>query len=156
MKFASFEKFVEMIYQGLGKPKDHYNKLQQLGVSFVAGYAAGIFCAIVSQPSDNLFSKVGILLCHPPPPPFFFLWNLPMLTRTHAGDVQLNAVSKDGTKPTVGSIYKELGFFQLATNGLPVRIAMVGTLTALQWLIYDYVKVRTWFSSLSARVMCSD
>jgi solute carrier family 25 phosphate transporter 3 len=60
MKFASFEKFVEIIYKQLGKPKDQYNKLQQLGVSFVAGYAAGVFCAIVSQPADNLVSKVRL------------------------------------------------------------------------------------------------
>ncbi|WAR52121.1 hypothetical protein PtB15_1B560 [Puccinia triticina] len=54
---------------------------------------------------------------------------------------KLNAVGKEGSaKPTVGSIYKEIGFGGLWA-GLGTRIVMIGTLTALQWLIYDHVKV---------------
>ncbi|KAI7962860.1 hypothetical protein MJO28_000954 [Puccinia striiformis f. sp. tritici] len=114
MKFWSFEATVTKIYASLGKPKDSYNKLQQLGVSFVGGYFAGIFCAVVSHPADTMVSK-------------------------------LNAVGKKGsTKPTVGTIYKEIGFGGLWA-GLGTRIVMVGTLTALQWLIYDYVKVAFGF-----------
>lgn len=110
MKFWSFEATVAKIYASLGKPKDSYNKLQQLGVSFVGGYIAGVFCAVVSHPADTMVSK-------------------------------LNAVGKEGSaKPTVGSIYKEIGFGGLWA-GLGTRIVMIGTLTALQWLIYDYVKV---------------
>ncbi|MBW0496383.1 hypothetical protein O181_036098 [Austropuccinia psidii MF-1] len=110
MKFWSFEATVAKIYASLGKPKESYNKLQQLGVSFVGGYIAGIFCAVVSHPADTMVSK-------------------------------LNAVGKEGSaKPTVGSIYKEIGFGGLWA-GLGTRIVMIGTLTALQWLIYDYVKV---------------
>jgi solute carrier family 25 phosphate transporter 3 len=52
MKFWSFEATVSYIYANiLGKPKDSYGKGAQLGVSFVAGYFAGIFCAIVSHPA---------------------------------------------------------------------------------------------------------
>jgi len=40
-QFASFEKFVEMIYARLPKPKSECNKVEQLGVSAAAGYAAG-------------------------------------------------------------------------------------------------------------------
>lgn len=110
MKFWSFEATVTKIYASLGKPKDSYNKLQQLGVSFVGGYIAGVFCAVVSHPADTMVSK-------------------------------LNAVGKEGSaKPSVGSIYKEIGFGGLWA-GLGTRIVMIGTLTALQWLIYDYVKV---------------
>lgn len=110
MKFWSFEATVTKIYASLGKPKDSYNKLQQLGVSFVGGYIAGVFCAVVSHPADTMVSK-------------------------------LNAVGKEGVaKPTVGSIYSEIGFGGLWA-GLGTRIVMIGTLTALQWLIYDYVKV---------------
>ncbi|KAI9615679.1 hypothetical protein PSHT_07410 [Puccinia striiformis] len=59
--------------------------------------------------------------------------------------LKLNAVGKKGsTKPTVGTIYKEIGFSGLWA-GLGTRIVMVGTLTALQWLIYDYVKVAFGF-----------
>lgn len=45
---------------------------------------------------------------------------------------------------TIGSLIKEIGWAKLFTNGLPLRIVMVGTLTGLQWGIYDAYKVRTF------------
>jgi solute carrier family 25 phosphate transporter 3 len=39
----------------------------------------------------------------------------------------------------VGQIYKEIGFRGL-WNGLTTRILMIGTLTGLQWWIYDSFK----------------
>lgn len=98
MKFASFEATVEFIYKYLGKPKESFNKLEQLGVSFVGGYIAGVFCAVVSHPADVMVSK-------------------------------LNATSKDGSKATVSSVYKQIGFGGL-WSGLGTRIIMIGTLTA--------------------------
>ncbi|CAL0306732.1 unnamed protein product [Lupinus luteus] len=57
MKFASFETIVEMIYKyAIPTPKEQCSKNKQLGVSFAAGYAAGVLCAIVSHPADNLVS----------------------------------------------------------------------------------------------------
>ncbi|GMI93962.1 phosphate transporter 3;1, mitochondrial phosphate transporter 3 [Hibiscus trionum] len=57
MKFASFETIVEMIYKyGIPTPKDQCSKSLQLGVSFAGGYVAGVLCAIVSHPADNLVS----------------------------------------------------------------------------------------------------
>nr|CAD1825114.1 unnamed protein product [Ananas comosus var. bracteatus] len=57
MKFASFETVVEMIYKYvIPTPKDQCSKPLQLGVSFAGGYVAGVFCAIVSHPADNLVS----------------------------------------------------------------------------------------------------
>jgi len=57
MKFASFETIVELIYKNaVPRPKDQCSKPLQLGVSFAAGYIAGVFCAIVSHPADNLVS----------------------------------------------------------------------------------------------------
>ncbi|CAH2072798.1 unnamed protein product [Thlaspi arvense] len=57
MKFASFETIVEMIYKyAIPNPKDQCSKGLQLGVSFAGGYVAGVFCAIVSHPADNLVS----------------------------------------------------------------------------------------------------
>jgi len=57
MKFASFETIVEMIYKhAIPTPKDQCSKNKQLGVSFAAGYVAGVLCAIVSHPADNLVS----------------------------------------------------------------------------------------------------
>ncbi|GAA5991330.1 hypothetical protein JCM5350_006986 [Sporobolomyces pararoseus] len=110
MKFWSFEATVAAIYDFIGKPKATYNKLEQLGVSATAGYIAGVFCAVVSHPADTMVSK-------------------------------LNAPLKPGeAKPSVGSIYSEIGFGGLWA-GLGTRIFMIGTLTALQWLIYDSFKV---------------
>jgi hypothetical protein len=57
MKFASFETIVEMIYKyAIPAPKSECSKPLQLGVSFAGGYVAGVFCAIVSHPADNLVS----------------------------------------------------------------------------------------------------
>ncbi|CAA7405174.1 unnamed protein product [Spirodela intermedia] len=57
MKFASFETVVEMIYKhAVPKPKDQCSKELQLGISFAGGYIAGVFCAVVSHPADNLVS----------------------------------------------------------------------------------------------------
>ena len=57
MKFASFETVVEMIYKyAIPQPKEQCSKNTQLGVSFAAGYVAGVFCAVVSHPADNLVS----------------------------------------------------------------------------------------------------
>lgn len=111
MKFASFETIVEMMYARLPGDKDDYGKAAQTGVSFSAGYLAGILCAVVSHPADVMVSK-------------------------------LNAYREPGEAfgTVMGRIYKDIGFRGL-WNGLPVRILMVGTLTGLQWMIYDYFKI---------------
>ncbi|KAG6438430.1 hypothetical protein SASPL_103373 [Salvia splendens] len=57
MKFASFETIVELIYKhAIPTPKNECSKPLQLGVSFGGGYIAGVLCAIVSHPADNLVS----------------------------------------------------------------------------------------------------
>lgn len=106
MKFACFEKTVEALYKYVvPKPRSDCTKGEQLIVTFVAGYIAGVFCAIVSHPADSIVSK-------------------------------LNA-SEGGTVVTAA---KELGMAGM-WKGLGPRIIMIGTLTALQWFIYDSVKV---------------
>lgn len=106
MKFACFEKTVELLYKYVvPKPRADCSKSEQLVVTFAAGYIAGVFCAIVSHPADTMVSKLN----------------------------------KDATA-SVGSIFNELGFMGL-WKGLVPRIIMIGTLTALQWFIYDSVKV---------------
>ncbi|KAF2835485.1 mitochondrial carrier [Patellaria atrata CBS 101060] len=111
MKFASFETTVEMIYKSLPGQKSDYGKGAQTAVSFTGGYIAGILCAIVSHPADVMVSK-------------------------------LNANRQPGEAfgAAMGRIYKDIGFSGL-WNGLPVRIVMIGTLTGLQWMIYDYFKI---------------
>ena len=57
---ACFENTVAALYKYVvPKPKSQCSKTEQLGVSFVAGYIAGVFCAVVSQPADNLVSKLN-------------------------------------------------------------------------------------------------
>ncbi|OJK00879.1 hypothetical protein ASPACDRAFT_77759 [Aspergillus aculeatus ATCC 16872] len=110
-KFATFEETVSMLYKTIGKPKEQCSGLQQTGVSFLGGYIAGIFCAIVSHPADVMVSKLN--------------------ADRKAGEGAMTAVSR---------IYSNIGFSGL-WNGLPVRIVMLGTLTGFQWLIYDSFKV---------------
>uniref|UniRef100_A0A914IBZ4 Phosphate carrier protein, mitochondrial n=1 Tax=Globodera rostochiensis TaxID=31243 RepID=A0A914IBZ4_GLORO len=106
MKFACFERTVELLYKYVvPKPRAECTKPEQLVVTFVAGYIAGVFCAVVSHPADTLVS-------------------------------QLN---KDAKSSAVG-ILKKLGPLGV-WGGLVPRIIMIGTLTALQWFIYDFVKV---------------
>lgn len=113
MKFAAFERTVEAIYSYiLPNPKNSYNKLQQLGVTFAAGYWAGIFCAVVSHPADTVVSKLNNVKRAP-------------------GESALSSIT---------TILKELGPSGV-WRGLGARIIMVGTLTAMQWFIYDTFKV---------------
>jgi len=106
MKFACFEKTVELLYKHVvPKPRADCSKGEQLIVTFIAGYIAGVFCAVVSHPADTLVSKLN---------------------------------QEKGT--TVVALAKRLGWNGL-WKGLGPRIIMIGTLTALQWFIYDTVKV---------------
>jgi len=79
-------------------------------VTFASGYLAGIFCAIVSHPADTIVSK-------------------------------LYSQGKDtgSTGSKISKIYAEIGFKGL-WGGLLTRIFMIGTLTGLQWYIYDSFK----------------
>ncbi|KAF1740534.1 hypothetical protein MXB_690 [Myxobolus squamalis] len=41
------------------KPRDQCAKSEQLGVTLLSGYIAGVFCAIVSHPADVVVSKLN-------------------------------------------------------------------------------------------------
>lgn len=41
------------------KPKNSYSKTTQLGITFAAGYLAGIICAVVSHPGDSIVSLMA-------------------------------------------------------------------------------------------------
>ncbi|CAB3397930.1 unnamed protein product [Caenorhabditis bovis] len=106
MKFTCFERTVELLYQYVvPKPRSQCSKGEQLLVTFVAGYIAGVFCAVVSHPPDTLVSKLN-----------------------------------QDSGASIVSLTKKLGWKGL-WGGLGPRIIMVGTLTALQWFIYDSFKV---------------
>lgn len=57
----------------------------------------------------------------------------------------------EGAGQAIGRIYSKIGFPGL-WNGLPVRIFMIGTLTAFQWLIYDSFKVYLGVSLASIHI----
>jgi len=106
MKFACFERTVELIYKHIvPKPREQCSKGEQLIVTFAAGYIAGVFCAVVSHPADTVVSKLN---------------------------------NEKGL--TAAAAVKRIGFAGL-WKGLGPRIIMIGTLTALQWFIYDTFKV---------------
>jgi len=91
----------------LRPPRETYSKTQQLGVTFASGYTAGVICALVSQPADNLVSQMG-------------------------------KVENQGKG--FGQMASEQGARALFFNGLGPRVLMIGTLTGLQWYIYDAFK----------------
>ncbi|XP_030854623.1 phosphate carrier protein, mitochondrial-like [Strongylocentrotus purpuratus] len=106
MKFACFERTVEALYKYvLSKPRDDCSKPQQLVVTFVGGYIAGVFCVLVSHPADSIVSKLN----------------------QDAGSTMVQAA-------------RSLGMSGLWKGFVP-RVAMIGTLTALQWFIYDSFKI---------------
>lgn len=107
-KFVGFEFVVEKIYTHvLTEPKNTYSKATQLGVTFASGYIAGIFCALISQPADNLVSQMG---------------------------------KAENKGKSFGQLAGEQGMSRLFLSGLGTRVIMIGTLTGLQWWIYDTYK----------------
>lgn len=135
MKFATFENIVEAIYKhAIPTPKDQCSTPLQLGVSFGGGYAAGVLCAMISHPADNLVSFLnnakGATMADVSTNPHISFSVLLSLSHHHLLIVSgvLQAVNK-------------LGLWGLCTRGLPLRIIMVGTLTGAQWSIYDGFKV---------------
>jgi len=112
VKFVAFERIVQQFYQRVfTKEKSSYGKGTQLMVTFMSGYLAGIFCAIISHPADTMVS---------------------ILNKRGASDQSTGAQVKE--------IYGEIGFNGL-WKGVGTRIFMVGTLTCMQWVIYDSFKV---------------
>lgn len=125
IKFVAFERIIEAIYnytdKNWGRPKDSFNKAEQVGWTFVAGYAAGIICGAVSHPADTMATLLS-----------------------------KNPDSSVGFGERVGRIYngygekKGIGFKGL-WKGFGPRVVMIGTLTGLQWFIYDSFKIYCGF-----------
>jgi solute carrier family 25 phosphate transporter 3 len=114
-KFVGFEQCVEWFYKHVfTKDRKSYSKGFQLGVTFMSGYIAGVFCAIVSQPADNIVSQLA---------------------------------KAENRGKGFGDIAREVGMKNLFMKGLGTRILMVGTLTGLQWWIYDTWKVAMGFGT---------
>merc|ERR1712084_13185 len=80
-------------------------------LSLASGVIAGVAAAIISHPADTLLSKVN---------------------KAGAGG--------DGSIPQrMMNITRETGVMKLCTQGLGARCVMIGTLTALQFGIFDTV-----------------
>jgi len=64
IKFVGFYQTAEMVYNYIesstGKKKSDIPESTQLGITFACGYWAGIFCAVATQPMDNLVSMKGV------------------------------------------------------------------------------------------------
>ena len=69
----------------------------------------------------------------------FFLLIVFCAIVSHPADTIVSYMNK-AKGATVGSAARDLGFKGM-WGGLGPRIIMIGTLTALQWFIYDTVKV---------------
>ncbi|KAI9203176.1 mitochondrial carrier domain-containing protein [Polychytrium aggregatum] len=60
---------------------------------------------------------------------------------SHPADTVVSLLGKPANKgKSLGAIASEFGYFNLCTKGLGTRVLMIGTLTGLQWYIYDTFK----------------
>lgn len=109
--FSTFEHSIDFIYDNIiQKKKEDCSVAQQLGVTCLAGYAAGAFGTLISNPADNIVSS---------------------LYNKNAENVLQAA--------------KNIGFANLFTRSLPLRITFVGPVVTLQWFFYDTIKVLSGF-----------
>jgi len=122
IKFVAFERIIEQIYKYTdrtwNRPKSSFNKTEQLGFTFLAGYTAGIICGAVSHPADTMAS---LLSKNPDMPGGVF--------------GKIGTLYSKGFKDTPATGWGGLW------KGFGPRVFMIGTLTGLQWFIYDTVKV---------------
>jgi solute carrier family 25 phosphate transporter 3 len=122
IKFVAFEAIIEQIYKyttkNWNRPKASYNKVEQLGFTFLAGYTAGVICGAVSHPADMMAS----LMSKNPDMPGGAL-------------TKISTLYSKGYKDTPATGFNGLW------KGFGPRVFMIGTLTGLQWFIYDTVKV---------------
>lgn len=110
-KFAVQGRVAELMYGNMGKSPAECGAVLNTGVSLSSGVVAGVVSAIISHPADTLLSKVN---------------------KAGAGG--------EGSIPArMLNITKETGVVKLCTTGLGARCVMIGTLTALQFGIFDTV-----------------
>jgi len=110
-KFAVQGRVSESMYTSLGKKASDCGGGLNLAVSLSSGVVAGVVAAIISHPADTLLSKVN---------------------KQGAGG--------EGSVPSrMKNIAAETGYIKLCTQGLGARCVMIGTLTALQFGIFDSI-----------------
>lgn len=114
-KFAVQGKAADAIYNSMGKSPKELPSSTNVQVSIASGTIAGVAAAIISHPADTLLSKVN----------------------------KKGAGGEGGILKRLGVIAKEIGFVKLATVGLGARCVMIGSLTALQFAVFDIVMEAT-------------
>ncbi|VEL10016.1 unnamed protein product [Protopolystoma xenopodis] len=117
MKFVSFEAILKTLYDSWPRPRDECSFPEQLTLTFSAGYLG--------------YSLIYLF--------FIFLAGVLCAIVSHPADTLVSKLNKD-PDARLGDLVKRLGFFGL-WGGLGPRIIMIGTLTGLQWFIYDGFKV---------------
>lgn len=111
-KFTVYEQFVAFVYSSLlGKSSSELSNGFNLSISLSGGVVAGAVAAVVSQPADTLLSLVN-----------------------------RDKVEGESTTAALRRLAAEAGLKGLF-GGLGARVAMVATITAGQFFIYDGVKV---------------
>jgi solute carrier family 25 phosphate transporter 3 len=114
-KFAVQGVAADIIYKSTGTQAATSSSSWNLGVSLGSGTIAGVAAAIISHPADTLLSKVN---------------------KAGAGG--------EGTiMVRLGRLAREIGFYKLCTTGLGARCVMIGSLTALQFGIFDTIMEAT-------------
>jgi len=71
---------------------------------------------------------------------------------SHPADSLVSQLGKKDNKgKALGQIIQEQGWKRLCTKGLGTRIIMIGTLTGLQWWIYDSFKTAMGFGTTGGK-----
>jgi solute carrier family 25 phosphate transporter 3 len=110
-KFAVQGRAAEAMYGGMGSSPEKLGAAMNMGVSLSSGVIAGVAAAIISHPADTLLSKMN-----------------------KAGE------GGTGSIPSrMMNVTKQMGVANLCTTGLGARCVMIGTLTALQFAIFDSI-----------------
>jgi solute carrier family 25 phosphate transporter 3 len=119
VKFSAFEKLAALMFSFVvGSSVSDVEKSSWQIKSFIvilAGFGAGALCALVTQPADVIVSKISQRSS----------------SSTRAMDVS------GGKGCTMPRIVKEIGGWRGLFRGLLARIILFGTLSALQWAIYE-------------------
>jgi solute carrier family 25 phosphate transporter 3 len=109
--FAKFESVLHMVVVGSLKPeKDSSSWLSKFVVVVLAGFGAGAVCAVATQPADVIVSRIS----------------------------QRATIQREGgSKNSFLKVLRDVGGFRGLFRGLLARILLFGTLSSLQWSIYE-------------------
>jgi len=110
-KFVVQGRTAEAIYNQMGTQPEKMSSVANTGISLASGVVAGVAAAICSHPADTLLSKVN----------------------------KAGAGGEGSVMTRIMNIAREEGMMKLCTVGLLPRCIMVGTLTSLQFGIFDTV-----------------